>query len=306
MHSLLPPELPEATAPPKPFQFSLWHLLAVMAAVCVAGAGYQWIGPGVLLLIGLIVIVAMYALAIANGRWQGAIVVSVVVLGFVGLCVLPNIRMSRGAARRSMCANNLKQIILALHNYHDVYKSFPPAYVADENGKPMHSWRVLILPFLEQKALYDQYRFDESWDGPNNRQLAGDLKILMCPSDQRGLAGQTSYVAVVGPGTAWPGAKSVALSDIKDGTGNTILIVEVHNSGIHWMEPRDLDASQMPLAINAKPAAKGASRGISSGHPGVAHVARADGSVRILSDDTPPATIRAMLTIAGGESAALP
>jgi hypothetical protein len=85
--------------------------------------------------------------------------------------LLPAVRSARGAAYRSHCSSNLKQIALALHNYHDTFGAFPPAYVADESGKPMHSWRVLILPFLESSPLYDKYRFDEPWDGPNNRQL---------------------------------------------------------------------------------------------------------------------------------------
>ena len=201
-----------------------------------------------------------------------------------------------------MCQNNLRQILIALQNYHDVYKSFPPAYVTDANGKPMHSWRVLILPFLEQKPMYDLYRFDEPWDGPNNRQLASaGLKLYECPSDGTRGKGQTSYVAVVGPGTAWPGAKSIDLAEIKDGTSNTILIVEVHNSGISWMEPRDLDVSQMPMTINPK-----TGLGISSGHPRCAQAARADGSVFVIDENTPPETIRAMLTIAGREPIAEP
>src|SRR4030095_4901077 len=113
--------------------------------------------------------------------------------------------------------------------------------------------------------------------------------------------GQTSYVAVVGSGTAWPGAKSTKLAEIKDGPSATILIVEVHNSGIHWMEPRDLDASLMPMTINAK-----SGKGISSGHPQCAQAARADGTVFVLTQDTPAATVRAMLTIAGGEKVAEP
>jgi prepilin-type processing-associated H-X9-DG protein len=98
----------------------------------------------------------------------------------------------------------------------------------------------------------------------------------------------------------------VKFEEITDGISNTILLVEVHNSGIHWMEPRDLDASQMAMAINANPARKGVIPGISSGHPGVAQAAMADGSVRALPDDTPPATVRAMLTIAGGETVQRP
>jgi hypothetical protein len=300
-------ELPEPEPAPKPFQFSLRHLLAVMAAVCVAGAGYQWIGPGVLCVLALVAVA--YGFFLAMERSPGATVILTVVLvgGFLMLS-LPAVAPlgPRSPAKRTVCHNNLRQITLALQNYHDVYKSFPPAYVADENGKPMHSWRVLLLPFI-RPDIYQAYRFDEPWDGPNNRQFADSIvSLYQCPSDGEDMAGQTSYVAVVGPGTAWPGAKSVRLGDIADGPENTILIVEVHKSGIHWMEPRDLDASQMPMTINARPAAKGASPGISSGHPGVAQAARADGSVFAIDEDTPPATVRAMLTIAGGETVVKP
>jgi len=75
-------------------------------------------------------------------------------------------------ARGSQCSGHLCQISLALHNYHDVFGCFPPAYIADSRGRPMHSWRVLILPFMEQVALYNAYHFEEPWDGPNNRKLA--------------------------------------------------------------------------------------------------------------------------------------
>jgi Protein of unknown function (DUF1559) len=285
----------------RPWQFSLRHLLAVMAAVCVAGAAYQWIGPGILLLIGPILIVLLFSLAISHGKWLETLVVAGVLLGLMAMCVLPNIE-SRTPGRRAQCQNNLRQISIALQNYHDVYKSFPPAYVADANGRPMHSWRVLILPFLEQQSLYDVYRFDEPWNGPNNRQLASTaLKIFECPADGNHGKGQTSYVAVVGPGTAWPGTKRIDVADIKDGLSNTVLVVEVHNSGIHWMEPRDLDASLMPMTINAK-----SGKGISSGHPSCAQAARADGSVFALDENTPAATVRAMLTIAGGEKVSEP
>jgi len=293
MNATLPPELPEPATPARPWQFSLRHLLAVMAAVCVAGAAYQWLGIAVFLLFGVILVVAIVAFVISQNRTGELLVAAIAILAVLAL-ILPAVQSPRGPSWRGTCHINLKQIVLALHNYHDVYHRFPPAYVADANGKPMHSWRVLILPFLEQKPLYDAYRFDEPWDGPNNSQLAGDLKILMCPADGTRGKGQTSYVAVVGPGTAWPGTKRIDMADIKDGTNNTILIVEVHNSGISWMEPRDLDASQMPLAINPK-----TGLGISSGHPGCAQAARADGSVFVLDEKTPPATIRAMLTIAG-------
>ena len=86
--------------------------------------------------------------------------------GILVALLLPAVQASREAARRAQCANNLKQIGLAFHNYHDAHKTFPPAYIPDKDGKPMHSWRVLILPYLEQQALYKRYNFDEPWDSP--------------------------------------------------------------------------------------------------------------------------------------------
>ena len=89
--------------------------------------------------------------------------------------------MKRPADVRA-CANNMKRIALALRNYHTAYGCFPPAYVADKNGRPMHSWRVLILPFLKEDPLYKQYKFSEPWDGPNNKKLiAVRVMFYTCP-----------------------------------------------------------------------------------------------------------------------------
>lgn len=226
---------------------------------------------------------------------------------FISFLMLPEIRSVRPAGHRTTCKNNLKLIGLALHNYHDRYGSFPPAYIADENGKPMHSWRVLLLPFLDAEDVYQKYRFDEPWDGPNNRLLAKDifraktdyglLSVFNCPSETEPGTVMTNYVAVVGPETCWQGTDGVKLDDIKDGASNTLLVVEVANSGIHWMEPRDLHVGQMTPMINAK-----AGQGISSRHPGGAQVLRADGSVWFLSEKLPTATVRGLLTVQGGEN----
>ena len=127
---------------------------------------------------------------------------TVVVLALLTLLPGPG---SRPAGKRSICLSNLKQIAIALHNYHDVYGSFPPAYVADKQGRPMHSWRVLILPYLEYAALYEQYRFDEPWNGPNNIKLVEHVPdVFQCPSNESEGNTCTNYVAVIGPRTAWP------------------------------------------------------------------------------------------------------
>jgi Protein of unknown function (DUF1559) len=204
---------------------------------------------------------------------------------------------AREAARRSQCSCNYCQILLALHNYHSQYNVFPPAYIADANGRPMHSWRVLILPFLEQTPLYNRYNFAEPWNGPNNVTLLNSMpSIFVCPSRYSNPTNLTSYLAVTGPGTMFPGARSLKLDDVTDGTSNTLVIVEVDNVNVPWTAPTDLDERTMSFQINdpKRP-------GISSKHPGGANVGVADGRTRWARDSMTPGNLRAALTIAGGE-----
>jgi prepilin-type processing-associated H-X9-DG protein len=237
-----------------------------------------------------------------SGCAVAAIVVAclgVAMFCFLGIAVallLPAVQAAREAARRNACTNDLRQIGIALLNYHDTYRTFPPAYVADADGKPMHSWRVLILPFLEQDLLYKQYDFREPWDGPNNARLAEKMpSVFRCPSDP-GDAPITTYLAVVGPQTAWPGADGVRIRAIRDGTSNTLLVVENADAGINWMEPRDLTFDEAARGIN--PASK---PGISSHHPGGVNAVFCDSHVQYLSNDVPPDKVQALLTINGGE-----
>lgn len=220
----------------------------------------------------------------------------VLALGRVGWMAVST---AREAGRHSSCQGHCCQIALALHHYHDAYGSFPPAYVADANGKPMHSWRVLLLPYIEESALYQRYNFNEPWNGPNNRLLAAEMpRTYGCPSAGGLLGGdETNYVVVVGPGTVWPGATSVSLSQITDGTDDTLLFVEVAGSGISWLEPRDLELATMPLTINPR-----GKLGISSFHPGRANGATASGRRLGLEIEAKTrGALRSLLTIAGGD-----
>ncbi len=222
-------------------------------------------------------------------------VVVLIIGGLVGVLGRA-MRQAKEAARASQCICNLCSIKMALLNYHETYGSFPPAYVADANGKPMHSWRVLILPFMEQATLYNAYNMAEPWDGPNNRKLLEQRpNVYNCPSRVGGPT-LTSYVAIVGPGTAFPGSKTTKLGDIHDGTAGTILVAEVSNVDIAWTEPRDLDVKTMSWVIDdpSKP-------GISSPHYGGPAVVFADSSYRRLSTYHPPDELKAMTTINGGE-----
>jgi hypothetical protein len=227
----------------------------------------------------------------------GCVVLGLACLLVVGSLLASSVKSARSAARRASCTCHLKQVGLALLNYESTYRRFPPAYLADADGKPMHSWRVLILPYLERQDLYKRYDFSEPWDGPNNKRLHGEIEtVFRCP-EATGPETETSYVAVVGDETAWPGAESVRIRDIRDGTSKTIAIVEVANSGIHWMEPRDLTFDEALRGINPP----GPGPKISSHHVGGAMVGWLDAHVSLLPDDLPVATLRALLTRSGKE-----
>jgi hypothetical protein len=202
------------------------------------------------------------------------------------------------AANRMHCARQFTQIGLAIHNYAQVYHSLPPAHTVDRNGRPLHSWRVLILPYMERDDLYARIRLNEPWDSPHNREVLrheGALVSFHCPSATNP-KDETSYVMVVGPDTISDGPHSVPFWGIKDGTSNTIMFVEIKDSGIHWAEPRDLDFKEMSFRVNDP-----SGRGVSSYHSGSAGVELADGSHRSLGDDIDPKLLKALITINGGE-----
>ncbi len=229
-------------------------------------------------------------LAIVLGLFAGLAILVILVMGAL---LLPAIQAAREAARRSACVNNLRQVGMALQSYHDKYKSFPPAVTADAEGKPLHSWRVLILPYLgdpQAAQIYADYHFDEPWNSPANLALAAQApSALRCPSGDS--LHEAAYLAVVGPETAWPGTGAMTVREIAeaDGTSNTIMVVESVDSKIHWMEPRDLSLAEAERGINA-----GGAAGISSPHFGGANALYADGSVQYLPEDTPPEKLRAV------------
>jgi hypothetical protein len=185
---------------------------------------------------------------------------------------------------------------LAVANYHETYDCFPPAYVTDRDGKPMHSWRVLILPFLSQQEIYDAYDVAEPWDGPSNRKLASRIgNIYLRSGLDSNQIHTTSFVAVVGPQTMWHGSQPTNTKDMGDGSHNTLLVVEVPDGQFLWMEPKDLEFDRMSFRINDKPG-----RGLGS-RLGGARVVTADGTLHTLPDEFEPDLLKSMLTASGGE-----
>jgi hypothetical protein len=204
------------------------------------------------------------------------LVVAVALIGG-GLGTREVVRIYSDASDRRACQDNLKKLVLAIHNYEAAKGTLPPAYVLGKDGKPWHSWRVLILPYLDRKDLYDQYHFDEPWNGPQNIQLVDQMpEIFGCPADDTRHKGRTSYLAIVGSQTAWPGPQSTTLEELTsaDGTANTTMLIETTNSDIPWTEPRDITMSELfPDDDSISPR-------FSSKHDDIIHMAMCDGAVR--------------------------
>ena len=300
--------LPESETAPgdQPVRFRIVHLLYLLTVIasCLATFGTAGLVPAV-------VISVFWGSVFTSQSRPRAFVVALLVLSAVAClgmcCLVPAVRSAREAARRVQCANNLKNIALALQNYHDTYKTFPPAYLADENGEPMHSWRVLILPFIEQGPLYDRYDFSQPWDGPANRKLLASMPdVYACPSETRGTAAgkwKTSYVAVLGERTVWPGTKGRKMSEIIDGTSNTVLVVEAGGLEIPWLKPDDInrdDCVQLLASADLDEAAGHHSEDFFYVYDSGRNVAMADGSVQFLSRGLSPQILSDLMTIDDG------
>jgi len=153
---------------------------------------------------------------------------AIIFCGIVASCLWSTFWPSDGRTppTRGHCSTNLRVISLALENYHDKYGSFPPTWVADENGKPLYSWRVLLLPFLDNPLLYSVYRLDEPWDSPHNLQYSqADLTIFQCPDNEHG-PGTTNYVAVLSEHGPWRGAEAVSKDELGELPDGVLFVVE--------------------------------------------------------------------------------
>ena len=219
-----------------------------------------------------------------------------------GLCLVPLLVTAVDSAWESSGLNNLKQIAIALRNYESTYGRFPPAVVADKQGNAMHSWRTLILPYtFSYSTLYSAYSFREPWNGPSNTKLAASVPwAFYCPSDPSIQGPMTSYVAVTGPGTVWDDYRT-------RGTPPRVLVVEVANSNINWMEPRDITLDEACRGVG-----DGSRPGISSRHMisgrfffrdevAGANVVFSDGNVGFIPAGLPLETIKGLFT--GDENA---
>jgi hypothetical protein len=204
----------------------------------------------------------------------------------------PPLERARLAAKRTQSVLNLKQIGIAMHNYHDVHKTFPPAAKCDPNGKPLLSWRVLILPYLDQQSLFQQFHLDEPWDSPHNKALIGKMPaVYRSPLSKLADRTRTNYLLPVGPAAAFAGPKCIQFKEVRDGTSNTVMTLEADDShAVVWTKPDD-------LSFDPKDPLKGLGGLMEDGF----HAGIMDGSVRYVSKTISPDLFKALVTPDGGE-----
>lgn len=218
-----------------------------------------------------------------------------VVVGIIVIIVallLPTVRSARPTAYRAHCTNNLKQITLGLRNYEAAYHALPPAYTVDASGKRLHSWRTLILPYIEQKLLYDTIDLSKAWDDPANAEaFKASVPAYRCPAATCPM-NHTTYLGIVTSNGCLRPAEPRALSEITDNHAETLMVIEVDSPhGVHWMAPIDAD-ERMLLSFDPK---------TQLAHAGGMNAAFVDGHVQFLQADLPTAQWRSFISIAGNE-----
>ena len=186
-------------------------------------------------------------------------IVAFIIFTFILInCINNNLR-DTNLINCSICRGNLTTISGLLHLYLQKHGHFPPAFVVDNQGRPMHSWRVLVLESAGHplQTLYNKFDLDEPWNSPRNSKLIREMpKFYACPNRHRGsIQFVTNYVGIVGPQTVFPNQNSVSLEDIHDNIDTTLQIAEIDNSEIYWSEPNDLTITNDEIVLgNARPA----------------------------------------------------
>ena len=220
------------------------------------------------------------------------LLVVIAVIGVLIAMLLPARRSVGEAARRSQCQNNLKQIAIALQNYESEYHCLPPAYTVDTNGRPLHSWRTLIQPFIEQQTLYDKIDLTKTWDDPANKAAYDSVvSVYRCPSANMPET-KTTYLAPVCTGSCLQAGRPRPLAEVTDKHDLTLLVFEADaEHAVHWMSPSDA-SEQLILRL-------GEARHPS--HPGGTQAAFLSCRVSFIGKQTKSAALAALITAAGND-----
>lgn len=220
-------------------------------------------------------------------RKNWIIAICLAAFGVLVVNVVANVRRS---LLLKQTHNNLKWVVMALHNYHETHGSFPPAVLRDGNGNPVHSWRSLIqgemANIVETEDRFGSYDLSQPWDSQANEQSISDHRFGTHPYQ---------ILAVVGPRAAWRADGTRSLSEFNDDTGNSILLIAVRNTGVAWHQPVDAVVSDSgTLSVNNR------ELNLSTD----LFVVTADGSVRYIENGIADDAMSALLTINAGDAIA--
>ena len=232
--------------------------------------------------------------------------------GILVALLLPAVQQARAAARRSQSKNNLKQIGLALHNYHDVHNQFPAGTVEDSAEEPEDrlSWISSVLPYLDQAPLYQKLDQESGWDSDANSTFTSiSIPTLLNPGANGAVDGVTHYVGISGLGKDAPTLpvnheragvfgynRKTRFRDIRDGSSNTIGVTEASGEFGRWAA----GGNDTLRSLTQQPYINGPD-GIGGPYQGGVQVLLMDGSVRFISNDIDPDVFKALITINGGE-----
>ncbi len=208
--------------------------------------------------------------------------------------LLPAVQATRGAARRTVSANNMRQQVLAALNYESAHMHFPQGYSVDEQGNKLLSWRVHVLPFIEQNNLYQQFNLDEPWDSPNNKKLLKNMpEVFRSPVSSAG-DGMTVYRGIGGESGVLrgpsDGRRKIGFRNITDGSSNTIFLMETSDElAVEWTKPDEgINPDQFERAK------------LFGAYPGGTNIGRCDGSIHFLSDKTETEKLQHMMKMNDG------
>ena len=208
--------------------------------------------------------------------------------------VLPSARVCDEAKRedglQSVSINHMKEIAMAMHNYHATHKRFPPRAVFDKNGKPLLSWREL-LPSLGEEKLFKQFHLDEPWDGPHNKKLIEKMPLSFRSPAGEAPPNTTTYLVPVGEATLFEGEKGISIRKITDGTSNTVLLVEANDAeAVPWTKPDEFKVDP-----------NDPKKGLVGSWPDGFLLGLADGSTVFVPASVDPAVLEAVFSYGGGE-----
>ncbi len=197
------------------------------------------------------------------------------------------------------CMSNLQRIAMAMNAYAKDFGTYPTPVVMDAAGKPLYSWRVLLLPYLDEANLYANFKLNEPWDSTHNAPLVASCPAVYISPGSVGNTSQASYVLITGAGTIFPSTGPLKPAQIADGPSRTLLLVETNNMIHEWSKPYDIDVAKLNVRIGAAGNDK-----IGGTHADGASAVFADGEPAWLSSDLPSTIVDAAITPNGSEAIA--